>query len=240
MSIFWRSTQSWRAVAIVCSLGLHNAAFGVEAWQPLEAITATAIAAGEERAKLHGHNNISVEVRPLDKRLRLPRCDEPLNGVIPQTSQALGAISVRIECATPKPWSIYVRAKVIAQRAVPVLTRPLARNATVSAADIRLVNMPVESVSNGIIFDPQQIIGMEVVRSLDADSTIRINQLRAPTVVKRGQLVTLIAGAGGLEVKIQGKAMGDAVEGERVSVSNLSSGKKVEGTANSDGTVTVR
>lgn len=240
MSIFWRSSGAWRTGVLAFGLSLHSAAFAVEAIQPLEDIVATAITAGKQRARQHGHDNISVDVRPLDNRLRLPRCATPLTGVIPQTSAVLGVVSVRIECAEPKPWSIYVRAKVIAQRAVPVLARPLARGAIVSKADIKLVDMPVESVANGIIFDPAQIIGMQVVRSLDADATVRVNQLRAPNVVKRGQLVTLIAGAGGLKVKVQGKAMGDAIAGERVSVANLSSGKKVEGTANADGTVSVR
>ena len=102
------------------------------------------------------------------------------------------------------------------------------------------MDMPVDSVIDGIIFEPGQIVGMELARSLNAGSTLKVSQLRQPKVIKRGQLVTLKAGAGGLEVQIQGKALEDAVEGERVMVSNLSSGKKVEGTANSDGTVTVR
>lgn len=103
-----------------------------------------------------------------------------------------------------------------------------------------MVDMPVDSVVDGIIFDPAQIVGKELARSLNAGSTFKLSQLRAPKVIKRGQVVTLKAGAGGLEVQIQGKALGDAAEGERVLVSNLSSGRQVEGTANADGSVTVR
>jgi flagella basal body P-ring formation protein FlgA len=85
----------------------------------------------------------------------------------------------------------------------------------------------------------EQIIGMELTRSLDAGSTIGVNQLRPPKVIKRGQQVTLVAGAGNLQVRMQGKALGDATAGERVRVTNLSSNQQVEGIANSDGTVSV-
>lgn len=90
-----------------------------------------------------------------------------------------------------------------------------------------------------MVFDPQQIIGMELTRPLNAGSTIRISHLRPPKVIKRGQQVTLVTGLDGLEVRIQGKALRDAAAGERVAVTNLSSGKQIEGTAHSDGTVSV-
>ena len=75
--------------------------------------------------------------------------------------------------------------------------------------------------------------------SVESGSSIRIDQLRAPKVIKRGQQVTLLTGLNGLEVRIQGKALRDAAAGERVTVTNLSSGKQIEGTAHSDGTVSV-
>lgn len=240
MSIFWRFAAAWRYLAPVMAMVATGPVLGADAPQPLDAIVATAVAASEARARQHGYDNVSVEVRPLDNRLRLPRCAEPLSGVIDTSAQLPGSVSVRIACAEPKPWSIYVRAKVVAQRAVPVLAHALARNTLIAESDLKLIDMPLDSAANGIVYDPAQIIGKELVRPLNAGSTIRVSHLRPPKVVKRGQLVTLVAGAGGLEVKIQGKAMADAAAGERVAVSNLSSGKQVEGTANSDGSVTVR
>lgn len=49
----------------------------------------------------------------------------------------------------------------------------------------------------------------------------------------------LVSGNGGLKVRMQGKALKDAAVGERVKVTNLSSGQKIEGIANADGTVSV-
>ena len=50
-----------------------------------------------------------------------------------------------------------------------------------------------------------------------------------PKLVNRGQQITLIAGADGIEVRSRGKALSDGVAGELISVKNLSSNRVVEG-----------
>ncbi len=208
--------------------------------QQTDAIVDAAVAASQERARQHGYDNVSVTVRPLDQRLKLPSCSQPLTSTISTAGAVLGAVSVGVACGGEKPWTIYVRSHVVAQRSIPVLARPLPRHALVSRDDLQLVNQPVDSNVQGMIEDPEQIIGMQLTRALNAGSIVRVNQLRKPKIIKRGQQVTLVSGAGGLEVRIQGKALTDAASGERVAVSNLSSGRQVEGIAHSDGTVSVQ
>lgn len=237
MSIFWR-----RLVAAGLAWGvlsLAHAAADAGATQDLADIAAVAVAVSEDLALQQGYDNVAVEPQRLDPGLHLPRCGQPLDGFTPQGSRVPGALSVGIACAGPDPWTIYVRTQVRARRAVPVLARPVARHAVITAQDIRLVDQPLESVASGIVFDPAQIVGMELVRPLDEGSTVRLKYLRSPKVVRRGQLVTLVAGQGGLEVRTQGKALVDAVAGERVRVNAETSGKVVEGTARADGTVFV-
>ena len=91
----------------------------------------------------------------------------------------------------------------------------------------------------GIIYDPNQIIGMELTRSLNAGSSLKLNQLRQPKVILRGQQVILVTRINGLQVTMQGKATKDAVAGERVVVTNSGSGTNVEGIAQADGSVEI-
>jgi flagella basal body P-ring formation protein FlgA len=51
----------------------------------------------------------------------------------------------------------------------------------------------------------------------------------ADSLVKRGQQVTLLAAAGGMEVRARGVAMNDAPAAGRIKAQNLSSGRIVEG-----------
>jgi len=207
--------------------------------QALASITEAAATQSRERARRQGYDNVLTEVRPLDKRLRLPQCSEPLSTLPSQSSKVLGPLNIGVRCNGEKPWTIYVRANVSAQQSVPVLVRPLPRHAIITRDDLKLLDQPIHSATNGVIFDPNQIIGMELLRPLDIGSSVKVNQLRPPKVIKRGQQVTLVASFNGLDVRIKGKALGDAAVGERVTVTNLSSGNRVEGIARKDGTVWV-
>jgi flagella basal body P-ring formation protein FlgA len=114
----------------------------------------------------------------------------------------------------------------------------LARNSIITRDDLVMTSQPLGS-QNGILYDPEQIVGMELTRQLNAGSPIKANYLRPPKVVKRGQQVVLVAGSGGLNVRMKGKANGDAAVGERVRVTNTSSGQQLEGIVNQDGSISI-
>lgn len=238
MTIFWQ-----RLTLLILMMTTYVVVFTpahAESSQSLDSIASAVVLAAEENAKKLGYSSVNVEVRPLDSRLRLPQCANPLSTFTSPGSSALGAISVGVRCSENKPWTIYVRANVSAQKSVPILTRSLSRHTLITEQDIELASRPIQSSTQDIIYDPSQIIGMEAARPLSVGSTVRTNQLRPPKVISRGQQITLIAGDNGLEVRMQGKALKDAAVGERVNVTNLSSGQQVEGIANSDGTVSVQ
>lgn len=207
--------------------------------QPLNSIANATTKAAKTRAEEMGYDNVRVEVRPLDESLQLPLCAQPLSTFITSASPTLGATNIGVRCLNPEAWTIYVRAHVTAQREVPVLSRAIARNSILKPSDLVFTEQPLDAEQNGVIYDAEQLVGMELTRSLNAGATIRTNQIRPPKVIIRGQQVILIAGEGGLNVSMQGKALTDASAGERVKVKNINSGQQVEGIANTDGSVTV-
>lgn len=233
-------TNFWRCVVAPLALLVCSTALGNEDTQPTDSIERAVRTAAQERAHQHGYEDVSVDVRRLDPRLRLARCEAPLDTRIPPASAVLGAISVAVSCQGVSPWTVYVRSHVTAMQNIPVLNKPLARHAIISASDLDLVRQPIGQTIGGTVFDSEQLVGMQLTRALDAGATLRLSNLRKPDVIKRGQQVTLVSGTGGLEVRIAGKALDNAAEGERVTVSNLSSGKRVQGIAHADGTVSVQ
>lgn len=52
-------------------------------------------------------------------------------------------------------------------------------------------------------------------------------------------MVTLVAGSEGLQVQMQGKAMANGAAGDRLLVTNINSGRRVEGIVLSDGSVRI-
>jgi flagella basal body P-ring formation protein FlgA len=102
-----------------------------------------------------------------------------------------------------------------------------------------MVTRRITSQANDMIVDPEMVVGMELKRPLPAGSTLRHGHVDLPELVSRGQMVTLIAGGGGVEVRMQGKAMGSGAKGDRLLVTNLASGRRVEGLVLSDGSIRI-
>ena len=94
-------------------------------------------------------------------------------------------------------------------------------------------------IAGAVLADPTAAIGRIARRPLQAGSLLSSNDLVVQRLIKRGDNVALVSRRGSVEVRIAGRAMGDAGENERVSVENLSSRRIVQGTVDAAGDVIV-
>lgn len=203
----------------------------------LSDIATTALLEMERRALARNFADIEVQVRPLDARLNLAPCGSELR-VLPETTQrALGPVSVGIRCDGPQPWTLYVRGQVSASATVPIMATSVARGELLGGDDISLEIRRITQDLGPIITEKDDIIGKEARRNLTPGSTLKYSDLRAPKLISRGDLVTLVSGGSGIQVSMQGKAMAGGAAGDRILVTNLSSGKRVEGVIANDGSV---
>ena len=76
-------------------------------------------------------------------------------------------------------------------------------------------------------------------RAIAGGAILTNQQLLGAQAVQRGQTVTLIADAGGISVRMAGRALSDGLINQRIKVENLSSGKIVEGIARSSQVVEI-
>jgi flagella basal body P-ring formation protein FlgA len=207
--------------------------------QSLSAIAGVAAVALESAAKAKGYQNIEVQIRPLDNRIQLADCGEQLT-TLPSTQQhVLGAMSVGVRCNGPQPWTLYVRGNVTAQQAVPVLKHAMGRGDIIGPGDITVEQRLIGSDTGGTITDPEDLLGYAARRPLRQGDEIQFSDVVAPQIIERGQQVTILSAYGGLQVSMQGKALANGAAGDRVLVTNLSSGKRVEGVVNPRGEIVV-
>jgi flagella basal body P-ring formation protein FlgA len=222
------------ALVIAGTAGAVSAATAVH---PHDDIVAMVEGAALSAAESEGLEDIEVRVHPLDPRLRPALCDRPLDIIRPHAGRALGPVSYGVRCAGSVPWTLYLRAEVSAALSLPVLRSPLPRGALIAEDDLEMTTRRITARAVDLIVDPAQAVGMELQRPLAAGSPLRHGQVARPRLIERGQTVTLIAGARGLEVRMKGTAMGNGAEGDRILVSNASSGRRVEGVVRADGSV---
>jgi len=190
-------------------------------FQPVESIRAAALEAvpgGQAEASL-------------DPALRMPACDLPL--------QARQATAGTVEVACPEGWRLFVPVKVRRSQPVVVLARGVAAGEAIPADALAAETRDISRIAGAALSDPAQAAGQVARRTLPAGTVLSSGDLAAPRLVRRGDQVALVSRRGGVEVRVAGRALGDAGENERVSVENLSSRRVMQGRVGPGGDVLV-
>mgnify|MGYP003700708479 CR=1 FL=1 len=175
----------------------------------------------------------SINLKKLDPRLRLAACAQPLEAWYPGQGRRAGNLTVGVRCNGKNSWSLYVPVQINYYEDVVVAARPVQRGALLTREDIRLERKNISFHADSYFTDPADLIGQEMVHSLQVGYVIRDRNLKAPVIIKRGQQVTLLAQSNSFEVRMNGKAMADGVIGQRIRVKNLRSDRIVEGVVKS-------
>jgi flagella basal body P-ring formation protein FlgA len=122
---------------------------------------------------------------------------------------------------------------------VPTLSRRIDQGETIRRDDIQMQPMRSEAVPRNVVMDPGKIVGMEAKRGLSPDQPLRMGDVRAPLIVTKGSLVTMVVQSPTMTLTAKGKAMDNAALGESVRIQNLQSKVIVEGEVVSAGTVRI-
>jgi flagella basal body P-ring formation protein FlgA len=171
----------------------------------------------------------SVTAGALDSRLRLVRCTGGLRPQLPAGAALQSRTMIGVACAGPVHWTVYVPVTVESRISVLVLKHPVPRDARLTIEDVTVETRKVTVLSTAILTAVTDLEARTVQRPLPMGTTLTIDMFKPDLVIKHGQEVTLVAAAGGIEVRATGRALADAAGGTRVKVQNLSSLKVVEG-----------
>jgi flagella basal body P-ring formation protein FlgA len=180
-----------------------------------------------------------VKITPLDHRLKLARCEAPLEAFSPPGGVKLGRTTAGIRCVAPSPWSIYVSANVSLQAPVVVATRDLARGEAIGSQHLKVKISDTSHLLRGYFESIDDVAGQTSKRTIRRGQVVTPSMLVVRKTVKRGDQVTIVAGAGGIQVRMQGKAMKQGNPGDLITVMNSKSKKKVEARVVSKGLVMV-
>ena len=197
--------------------------------QSLDAVREAAQSYVLKQVPSQNPGSVTVNVGALDSRLRLAPCAEPLKAALPSGATFRARMTVAVSCPGPTTWSVYVPVNIETQTSVLVLKHAAARGARLTADDIEVQTRTVTGAGDDYLTEAAELAGRTLKRPLGAGAAVTADAMAADSLIKRGQQVTLLAAAGGMEVRARGVAMNDAPVAGRVKAQNLSSGRIVEG-----------
>lgn len=170
----------------------------------------------------------------VDAAVRMPACSQPLQGV------ALGPRMAEVRCPDAPGWRLTVPARVRRDADVVVLLSPVQGGTAIDAAQLAVQRRDVAGGSGVGMSDPSQVAGHIARRAMPAGTVVTAGDLAdGAGALKRGDPVVIVSRAGGIEVRMTGRALGGAVAGAVVAVENQESRRIVRGRLVADGVVEV-
>lgn len=180
-----------------------------------------------------------IVVGELDSRLRLQACNTEIEAFLPRGQVSLGHQSVGVKCSGDIPWTVYVPVNVKLMQAVVVASRPLPAKHILTEQDLTVRMVDVSRLRQTYVSDRSLLTGQQLKHSVSVGTVIGQNNVKPEKIIRRGEMITLVAEAGSMQVKMNGTALSDAILGQKIRVKNSSSKRVVEGVVQAPGLVKV-
>lgn len=180
---------------------------------------------------------VTVTVGTIDPRMQLAACPAP-EAFLMAGGKAWGKTSVGVRCAAPSPWTVYIQANVSVLGNYIAAATPLPQGQAITEAQLATLQGDLTTLPASIATDKAQVVGRSSNVSISAGTPLRLDTLRGQTVILNGQMVKLVALGTGFRIAAEGKAMGNAADGQVVTV-RTQAGRSVSGIARAGGQVEV-
>jgi flagella basal body P-ring formation protein FlgA len=108
---------------------------------------------------------------------------------------------------------------------VVITKRPLGRHKPITEDDIEMYKMDLAKLPSDVITDPAVVLGQRTRRAIGSQTVLRSNLVEFPPLLKRGDVVVIIAESGGFKITTLGQAKKKGRLGDRIPVINLDSKK---------------
>lgn len=181
-----------------------------------------------------------VKIGHLDKRLRLTSCRSPLTVFLPRGAQRVGNSTFGVQCSDTPGWKIYLPVQLNRFARVAVSKQSLPKGTIIGEADITFQKMDLSQMNYGHFKSIDEVVGMQVKRSIRGGEPLSSVNLSPRRMIKRGDIITILAEVAGLTVRVKGHALSDGFRGEAIRVKNQRSKRILQAEIIAPGIVRVR
>ncbi|MDH5180187.1 MAG: flagellar basal body P-ring formation chaperone FlgA [Gammaproteobacteria bacterium] len=182
---------------------------------------------------------VYTQVGKIDPHLRLSACTKPPEAFYPVGARKMGITNIGIRCLGEKTWTIYLPVHIKVYGDAVVSKHSLPRGSVLQASDLGMAKQELSRAMNGYYTDIEQLVGMSLKRNLAQGTILQPSIVNQRHMVKRGDLITILAETNGLAIRVKGKAMMDGFRGQSIRVRNFRSKRELQGEVIAPGTVKI-
>jgi len=175
----------------------------------------------------------------IDPRLIINKCEtsyifsfirEPLEQ--PQST-------LLVTCPSLPAWKIYLSTTYKIFGMVVSSRQFVPRGTIIQTSALELKEYQINKINYDSFSSTKYVTGMTAKRAIKANKIITPNLLTPPRLIKRGDLVTIIASNHAISIKMKGTALSHGKMGEQISIRNNQSKRIIKGTVVEVGRVLV-
>jgi flagella basal body P-ring formation protein FlgA len=221
LAVTWKKSRAFAQVGLAV-LAVATGAAHASADRTADAVEAAARRALGEQAERAGLVEPAFEVAVVKTVPALPACAGTL-AVDDVDTRNASRMRFAATCGGAEGWrrEVVVRAEVTAR--VLVAAADVPANRPLREEDVALERRDV-TAARDVLSDPGVVAGMASRRALRAGDLLHRGALVAPTLVKRGDAVRIVAREGGIEVTVPGEALDAGARDETIRVRNTTTG----------------
>jgi flagella basal body P-ring formation protein FlgA len=184
---------------------------------------------------------LTIKKIKFNRPVRVPTGKIALQVTAPRHTDWLGGIpfSVGVAVNGKKVSVITVPVNIEVWSDVILTAKPLGRFQPIGYDDLQIKKMDLARVPSSAIVDLDQVVGSRTRRSIAANCILRKDHVEIPPVVKRGDVVSVVAESAHLKISAKGRAKENGSVGDRIKVVNLRSKKVIYALVVDDRTVRV-
>ena len=232
----------------------HHVDLAAVIWKGAQVVevTRSSIQIGEEELKQIVSDFILQNISTDSKTVRIKEIRVPQNVIlpkgrvaykvaVPRSSELMGKCSIAVDFSVnghPQK-KVWATATIEILGPVVVTRKPLGRHKPITEEDIELQTMDLSDLPAAIVTDPETVLGKRTRRAIGAQTPLRADLIELPPLVKRGDLVVIVAESNGLKITTLGQVKKRGRLGERIPVINMDSKKILYGRVIDSNTVRV-
>lgn len=131
-----------------------------------------------------------------------------------------------------------VRVRLVALGEVAVAATSLRKGEILSPSSIRLEKRDLGDLDEPFT-ETGDLLGLEAAKTISAGTVLDHDNITAPSIIRRGEMVTIIARRGPMQLTTKGLAKADGHRGQMIKVKNISSNKMIYCRVDRPGVVSV-
>lgn len=184
---------------------------------------------------------MTIKKIKFNRPIGVPSGKVALHVSAPKHTDWLGAIPFRLVIAVngQRRMGLTVPVNIEVWSDVIMTAKPLGRFEPIDRDDIKVKKMDLARVPSNVLVKVDEVLGKRTNRNIAANCFLRNDHVEMPPIVKRGDMVEVVAESPMMKISIKAIAKENGRQGDRIKVVNLRSKKILYALVVDDQTVRV-